>query len=157
MFISVNQYALYSPIFSQLHSIINGEQHEKYLYNKFSHYGKYKNFNCEDTRPSFWFKSGCVAWSQSITILCLRLLWPLWVTFQVKDSVRSAPASTTLTQVSHWSDDVCNHHLRGKGERNGAQRRTKVSHDASIGATAIGEKAPLGVKWNWLVKKSSLY
>ena len=31
---------------------------------------------------------------------------------------------------------------RGKGERNGMQRKTKVSHNTSIGATAaVGEKA----------------
>ena len=39
---SVGQYVLYSLIFSPLRSIINGEQHKKYLYNQSSHYGKYK-------------------------------------------------------------------------------------------------------------------
>ena len=38
----VSQYTSYSLIFS---SVINGEQHEKYLYNQFSHYGKYGMFD----------------------------------------------------------------------------------------------------------------
>ena len=32
-----------------LHSGINGEQHEKHLYNQSSHYGKYKKFDHQDT------------------------------------------------------------------------------------------------------------
>ena len=45
-------------------------------------------------------------------------------------------------------------HLHGRGEMNGTQRRAKLSHDASIGAAAVGEKACLGMKQ--LVKKLSL-
>jgi len=42
------------------------------------------------------------------------------------------------------------------GERNGAQRRTKVSHDASTGAAAVAEKVRLRMKRCLAVKKSSL-
>ena len=42
---SNSQYALNSLIFSPLHSVINGEQHEKYRYNQSSHYGKYGMFD----------------------------------------------------------------------------------------------------------------
>ena len=37
------QYAMYSPIFNQLHSVIKGEQHEKHLYNQSSHKGNMKS------------------------------------------------------------------------------------------------------------------
>jgi len=42
----VSQYASYLLIFNPLHSIINGEQHEKYFFSQFSHYGKYGMFDC---------------------------------------------------------------------------------------------------------------
>ena len=43
---------------------------------------------------------------------------------QAKNNLRSTPASSALTLVSHQSHSVCaaNHHLRGSGERNEAQR-----------------------------------
>ena len=46
-----------------------------------------------------------------------------------KNSIRSAPASTAPIQVLHRSRNArtANRHLCGCGERNGAQRRTKVS------------------------------
>ena len=49
--------------------------------------------------------------------------------FQSKNNVSSAPASTALAQVSHRSHNAhtSNRHQCGSGERNGAQRRTKVS------------------------------
>ena len=34
---NISQHTSYSLIFSPLHRIINGEQHEKYLYNQSSH------------------------------------------------------------------------------------------------------------------------
>ena len=40
----VSQYSSFSLIFSPLCSVINREQHEKYLYNQSSHYGKYRMF-----------------------------------------------------------------------------------------------------------------
>jgi len=45
------------------------------------------------------------------------------------NDVRSTSASTTLAEVSHQSHYACteNCYLRGSEERNGAQRRTKVS------------------------------
>jgi len=52
-----------------------------------------------------------------------------WETFQAKNNVRSAPASSALTLVSHRSHNACiaNCHLSGSELRNGAQKRTKVS------------------------------
>ena len=49
--------------------------------------------------------------------------------FQAKNSIGSAPGSSALTLVSHQSHNVhtAKHHLRAKGERNGAQRRIIVS------------------------------
>jgi len=49
--------------------------------------------------------------------------------FQAKNNRRSTPASSALTLVSHQSHNAhtANRHLRTKEERNGAQRRTKVS------------------------------
>ena len=47
-----------------------------------------------------------------------------------------------------------NHHLRGSGERNGAQRRTKDNHDAIITAAAVGKKARHRMKQCRAVKKA---
>ena len=51
------------------------------------------------------------------------------MTVQAKNSIRNVPASAALTQVSHQSHNVrtVNCHLHSKEERNGAQRKTKVS------------------------------
>ena len=48
---------------------------------------------------------------------------------QAKNNVRSTPASSALILVSHQSHNrrTTNRHLRDCGERNGAQRRTKIS------------------------------
>ena len=56
----------------------------------------------------------------------LPALQIIWATFQTKINVRSASASTALAQVLHQSCNTrtANHHLRGCGERNGAQRRS---------------------------------
>jgi len=40
----ISQYTLYSAMFCPLHSNIGKEQHEKYLCNPSSHYGKYKEY-----------------------------------------------------------------------------------------------------------------
>jgi len=47
-------------------------------------------------------------------------------TFQVKNSKRSAPANTALTQVL-YNTQTGNRHLCGSEERNGTQKITKVS------------------------------
>ena len=65
-----------------------------------------------------------------------NLLLALWATFQLKNNIRSAPASTALTLASHQSHNThtTNRHLYGSGEKNGEQRRTKVNNrDASTG------------------------
>ena len=50
-------------------------------------------------------------------------------TIQAKNNVRNASASAALSQISHRSHNAhtTNRHLRGKGERNGKQNRTKLS------------------------------
>ena len=111
----------YLLIFSPLHSFINREQYEKHLYNQSSQYRKYGIFNCRSMCPIFWLKSRCVTWpGVFLCFISLPALQTLWVTFQAKNNIRSTPASTTLTQVSHWSHNthIANCHLSGSGERN---------------------------------------
>ena len=79
---------------------------------------------------------------------------------QKEYSMINTPAITAVTKFSikPWSGATKNYHLCGSGERNGEQRRTKVSFGkpcASIGAAAVSEKAHLGMKRHWTVKKSS--
>ena len=61
-----------------------------------------------------------------ISFIALRTCW---ATFKVKNNIRSTPASSALTLVWHQSHYVqtANRHLHRKGERNGAQRTTKIS------------------------------
>ena len=64
-------------------------------------------------------------------LLCfvsLLVLQTCWTTFQTKSNIRSTPASSALTLVSHRSHNTLteNRHLCGKGERNGAQRRVLI-------------------------------
>ena len=59
-----------------------------------------------------------------------QLLWTHWVTIRAKNSIKNAPASAALTQVSHQSHNACTTnrcHLCSKEERNGAHKRTRVS------------------------------
>jgi len=65
-------------------------------------------------------------------LLCfvsLLAVWTCWATLQAKNNVRSTPSRSSLTLVSHRSHYACttNRHLHAKGERNGVNRRTKVS------------------------------
>ena len=81
----------------------------------------------------YQFKSGCLCHLITVyQVLCsisLPALQTLWATFQAKNNVRSTSASIALAQVSHRSHNThtANRHLRSSGERNGAQRRTKVT------------------------------
>ena len=123
----VSQYASYSLIFSPLHSVINREQHEKYLYNQSSHSGKYGMFDRWSACLIYQFRVGV-----SGVLLCfisLLVIRTCWTAFQAKNNVRSTPAGFALTLVWHQSHKAhtTNRHLRTKGERNGVQRRTKVS------------------------------
>ena len=52
------QYVLYPLIFSSLHMVINGEWHEKHLYNQASHYGKYRMLNHQSVCPIINIKVG---------------------------------------------------------------------------------------------------
>ena len=64
----------------------------------------------------------------------LPALRTLEATFQAKNNLKSAPAITALAQVLHRSHNArtTNRHLCGSGERNGAQRRAKVSFDKAM-------------------------
>ena len=110
-----SQYASYSLIFSPSQSIISEGQHKKHLYNQASHYRKYRMFNHLGAPPII--NSGYIAWSWCITThyFLLLSLWTLWVASQAMNSVRSVPASSLLSQVSHRSHDVSttNCHLSG--------------------------------------------
>jgi len=82
-------------------------------------------------------------------ITTLRLLLAVracWAMFQARNNVRSAPASSALTLVSHRSHNVrtTNRHPCSKGERNGVQRRTKVS---------FGRTMMRALELLWLAKK----
>ena len=52
----VSKFVLYSLIFNPIHSVINGEQHERHPYNQFSYYRKYEMFDCRDVRPRYQLK-----------------------------------------------------------------------------------------------------
>ena len=66
-----------------------------------------------------------------------------------KNRVRSVPASTALSQVSHWSHNAYTTNYHGSGERNG---EPLVEPWCTV---AIGEKVHLKLRQPWLVKKSS--
>ena len=65
----------------------------------------------------------------SLCSVSLPVLLTFEAIFQAKNNVRSTPASTALAQVSCRSHNMhnANCHLCSSGERNGAQRRTKVN------------------------------
>jgi len=99
------------------------------LYDQFGHYGKYGMDDRQSAHPSYWYKSECIALTWCIITLCFTSSsLKIWLPFQAKNNVRR-PTCTALTKVSHQSHNVhtANRHLRSKGERNGVQRRTKVS------------------------------
>ena len=111
---SISQYALYSLIFSPLHSI-------KGISTITGHYGKYRILDCQSKCPCY---CGYVALTWYICFSSSKV----WLTFQANNLI-SAPASAALSEVSHQSHNTCtaNRHLRGSVERNGVQRRTKIS------------------------------
>jgi len=147
-------------IFSPLCSVINREQHEKHLCNQTSHYGKYGMHDCQSTHPSYWYKSGCVTLAWCISTLCFASSSSnIWLPFQAKNNVRSAPCLQCIyvSLTPSHNARTTNRHLHGKGERNGVQRKqSKLWYDASIGAAAVGKKAHLRMKRRWTVKKSRL-
>ena len=77
-------------------------------------------------------------------------MWALWLRCETWASVVQAGALHTLffgrnvsqmfeelevkrsVIIHHVKSDTANHHLRGKGERNGVQRRTKVSFNRTM-------------------------
>jgi len=77
--------------------------------------------------PVIIFKAGVsLDHGVSFHFILLPALQTLWIPFQAKNNLRSASASTA--QVLHRSHNThtSNRHLCGSGEKNGAQRRTKV-------------------------------
>ena len=119
--ISVSQYASYSLIFNPLYSLksifrINPMWNARLLKRR-SHavIGLKVHVSLDH--------------SVSLHLISLSVLLTLLVALHAKNNTRSAPTSTEVTQVSHWSHNVhtANCHLRSGGERNGAQRITEVS------------------------------
>ena len=70
----------------------------------------------------------------SLRFVLLPAVLTCWVTFQAKNNIRRAPASSALTLVSYPSHNTptTNCHLHAKGEGSGVQRRTKVSFGRTI-------------------------
>ena len=66
--------------------------------------------------------------SMTLCFVSLLALRTLWATFQAMNNVRSAPASTTITLVSHRSHNVSteNRYLRGSGERRTKEKQGKL-------------------------------
>ena len=77
----------------------------------------------------------------------LLALWILWTTFQVKNNVKSAPASTALTLVLHQSRNTHTTSHRWRKEWRTKENKGKLwlNHDANIGAAAVGKK---GTSWD---------
>ena len=124
----ISQYASYSLIFSPLRSVIyiNGEQHDKHLYNQSSNYSLIVKAHASFINLKVGVTLDC---NVSLRFVLLPALRILWAAFQAKNNVRNAPASSALTLVSYLGHNThaANHHLCSSGERNGAQSRTKVS------------------------------
>ena len=71
--------------------------------------------------PAFNLQMGVsLVHGASLCFVLLPALQTLEATFQVKNNLRSTPASTALAQVLHRSHSslTANHHLHGSGERN---------------------------------------
>ena len=99
---SISRYASYSLIFSPLRSIINREQHEKYLYNQ-----SRKIWNVWSYKRAL--HSSILKWVCCvicITMLCFAFS-SCCATFKVKNNIISIPASSALTLVLHQSHNAC--------------------------------------------------
>jgi len=89
-----------------------------------------ENMECiiAKARPSYWYKSGCVALTRSIIILHFASSSSnIWLTFQAKNNVRSAPACTHLpkshTEAIMRISQIVTYAVREKGlEYKGEQR-----------------------------------
>ena len=98
--------------FNPLHCIINRELHEKHI---------------QPFMENFW-SSNCAP-QLSIKIVSVSLDHDVSQHFfsntvgnipsKEKNRVRSVPASTALSQVSHWSHNAYTANYHGSGERNG--------------------------------------
>ena len=98
-----------------------------YSINPCSHYGNRKS--SISMCPSYWLKSWCVTWLLCcITTLHFQLLvlWTLSVTVQAKNSVTNTPVSVakSCTEAMMHTLQIITYEVV---EKNGAQRRTKVS------------------------------
>ena len=113
-------------IFSQLRSIING------VSLKLIHpLWKIWNVPSLKNTPHILILKVGVSFDHDVSLCFVSLLalQTCWAMFQAKNNIRSAPASSALTLVLQQSHKTytTNHHQRSSGERNEAQRRTKVS------------------------------
>jgi len=92
-------------MFTPLHSVIDREEHEKYL-----------------ILPLWTINEKTKGWLRFVFQHFTEL-------FKQKDRVINTSAITAVTKSSMkpWSGATANCHLHGSGERNGEQRRTKVS------------------------------
>jgi len=88
----------------------------------------------------------------SLRFVLLLALQTFWATFPAKNNARSTPASTALTHQSHNAHSG-NRHLCGSGERNGEQRRTKVSFGRTVMQALEMLQAHLGMKQCRTVQK----
>ena len=90
---------------------------------------------CSKRSDSERDKCGCVAWLWCITMF--PALCKLWVIFSAINNMRSAPDSTEVVQVSHWSNNMCttNHHLCTRQWRKHSGNKAKLwqNHAASVG------------------------
>ena len=118
------QCASYSHILAPLHSFIEREQHEKTLLATIRKYGRSMHDSAHPYNQWATVKRrrGWLRFVFSIVQHCTENL-------KQKDSVINTSAITAVTKSSMkpQSGTTANHHLRGSGERNKEQRRTKVS------------------------------
>ena len=140
----ISQHASYKLIFNLLYSIINREQYESISTINPAIVEIQNNRSLKNAPHLLILKWVC----HLITLYrYVSFRFQLFKHFgsipsnNKKTNVRSTPASTALTLVSHQSHNVCNanRHPCGSGERSGAQRRTKVS----VGRTMTSNSAKI--------------
>jgi len=129
-----SQYASCLLIFSPLGSIINQQQHES-ISTIYPAIVDNTIVKVHIPLINFYFKVNMsLDHGVSPRFVAFLAVWTVLETFQVTNNTRSIPASSALTQVSHWSHNrrTANRHQHGSGERNGEWRRTKVSFSRTM-------------------------
>ena len=118
---------------------------------------KYGRFTHDSTNPYDWWATAKRWKGDYISFLCSPTFYR---TFKQKDSAINTSAITAVTKsfMKPWSGATANCHLCVSGERNGEQRRKKVSFDRTMmRALKLVKKACLKTKRHWIVNKSSPY